>query len=376
MPAWNELLQQFNAAGSPQQQGIWVTAELQKALAAIAAKRSSNVIVYASGFLQKPAVPPLFLQINHEDVNGLMSVMYGIDWGKPLTLILHTPGGVTNAIETIGEYLLSKFRRIDVIVPTMAMSAGTMLSLAADEIIMGRPSQLGPIDPQMPIGQRSVSARAIVDQFETARGEVLADQRAAHLWAPVLQALGPALLVEARNALDYSEKMVARWMEKRVFAGRQDAAQCAAKTASWFNASQQHKSHGQRIDRDEARTQNLNVTDLESDQQLQELVLTAYHLCTILFDTGPLVKVMADDRGRQWAKTFMPPPNPGIAGFFPAAPTPPMPRPMPPVVVPPATPVVAPAAPPTPTPVATPAATPAAPVPAPTAPANPRAPAP
>jgi ClpP class serine protease len=323
MPAWNELLQQFAAAGSLQQQGTWVTAQLQKALAAIAAKRGSNVIVYASGFLQKPAVPPIFLQINHDDVNGLMSVMYGMDWAKPLTLILHTPGGVTNAVETIGEYLLSKFTRIDVIVPTMAMSAGTMLSLAADEIIMGRPSQLGPIDPQMPIGQRSVSARAIVDQFETARTEILADQRAAHLWAPVLQALGPALLQEAKNALDYSEKMVARWMEKRVFAGRSDAVQLAAKTASYFNASQ-HKSHGQRIDRDEARTQSLNVTDLEGDQQLQELVLTAYHLCTILFETGPLVKVMADDRGRQWAKTFMPPANPAPPPTFgaPAIPTP------------------------------------------------------
>jgi hypothetical protein len=230
---------------------------------------------------------------------------------------------VTNAVETIGEYLLSKFTRSDVIVPTMAMSAGTMLSLAADEIIMGRPSQLGPIDPQMPIGQRSVSARAIVDQFETARTEILADQRAAHLWAPVLQALGPALLQEAKNALDYSEKMVARWMEKRVFAGRSDAVQLAAKTASYFNASQ-HKSHGQRIDRDEARTQSLNVTDLEGDQQLQELVLTAYHLCTILFETGPLVKVMADDRGRQWAKTFMPPANPAPPPTFgaPAIPTP------------------------------------------------------
>jgi hypothetical protein len=363
MPAWNELLQQFQAAGTPQQQSIWIAAQLQQALAAVATKRASNVLVYASGFLQKPAVPPVFLQINHEDVNGLMSVMYGMDWAKPLTLILHTPGGVTNAIETMGEYLLSKFKRIDVIVPTMAMSAGTMLSLAADEIIMGRPSQLGPIDPQMPIGQRSVSARAIVDQFETARVEVLADQRAAHLWAPVLQALGPALLQEAKNALDYSEKMVARWMEKRLFAGRTDAAECAAKTASWFNTSSQHKSHGQRIDRDEARLQNLNVTDLESDQQLQELVLTAYHLCTILFDSGPLVKIMVDDRGRQWAKTFLPPPNPApFPGFFPAPPAPQV-RPMPVVVPPAATPAVPPAAIPAP---ATPAVAPAAPTPQPT----------
>lgn len=316
MPGWNELLQQFQAVGgNPQHQAAWLESELQSRLAAIAAKRGSNVILYASAFLQKPAVPPIFLSINHEDVNGLMAVMQGMDWARPLTLILHTPGGVTNAIETIGEYLLSKFQRIEVIVPTLAMSAGTMLALAANEIIMGRASQLGPIDPQMPIGARAVSARTIVDQFETARGEILNDQRTAHLWAPVLQALGPALLQEAKNALDYSEKMVARWMAKRVYAGRPDAVQRAELTAKYFNASQ-HKSHGQRIDREEVRSQELVVTDLEPDQELQELVLTAYHIFSLTFTLGPLVKVMADNRGRKWIKAF----TPGAPSPPPAAP--------------------------------------------------------
>jgi ClpP class serine protease len=309
MPAWGDLLQQFLAAGNPQQKGQWLHGQLSTALGNIGAARGSNVILYGSAFLQKPAIPPIFLQMNHEDVNGLMAVLHGMDWNRPLTLILHTPGGVTNAVETIGEYLLSKFQRIEVIVPTMAMSAGTMLSLAANEIIMGRPSQLGPIDPQMPIGQRSVSARAIVDQFETARGEILADQRTAHLWAPVLQAVGPALLQEAKNALEYSQKMVARWMEKRVYAGRPDASQRAADTAAYFNASH-HKSHGQRIDRDEARTQELVIGDLEEDQALQDLVLTAYHLTNITFETGIQVKMMHTHHGRAWGKTFAPNPGP------------------------------------------------------------------
>lgn len=58
-----------------------------------------------------------------------MSVMFGMDWNKGLTLVLHTPGGVTNAAETLVAYLRSKFNYIEVIVPTFAMSAGTMISL-------------------------------------------------------------------------------------------------------------------------------------------------------------------------------------------------------------------------------------------------------
>ena len=94
-------------------------------------------------------------------------------------------------------YLRSKFNDIEVIVPTYAMSAGTMISLAANRIVMGRQSQLGPIDPQFLMGQRAQSARAVVDQFEEAKKEILEDAAAAGVWFPILQTFGPALLQEA-----------------------------------------------------------------------------------------------------------------------------------------------------------------------------------
>lgn len=123
-----------------------------------------------------------------------MSVLHGMDWDKPLTLILHTPGGITNAAETIVRYLRSKVSRIEVIVPAYAMSAGTMMSLASDLIVMGRQSQLGPTDPQMMMGGAPVSARAVVDQFEAAKTEILANPGTARAWTPILQTVGPALL--------------------------------------------------------------------------------------------------------------------------------------------------------------------------------------
>ncbi len=165
-----------------------------------------------------------------------MSVIHGMDYSKGLTLIMHTPGGVTNATETIVSYLRSKFSYIEVIVPTFAMSAGTMISLAADKIIMGRQSQLGPIDPQMPAGGRIVSAIAILDQFERAKKEISEDREQAHLWAPILPSLGPALLQEAQNAIDYSEQIVTDWLEKYMFKGFENAGlKTGSKTTSTKN---------------------------------------------------------------------------------------------------------------------------------------------
>ena len=205
MPSWNELLNEFEAQKTVEDKSKWLLDKPREALSKISELRENrNVIFYASAFLQKPLIPPPFLQLTHEEINGFMSVMYGMDWEKGLTLILHTPGGITNAAETIVSYLHDKFNYIEVIIPTFAMSAGTMISLAADKLIMGRQSQLGPIDPQIPIGGRTVSARAIVEQFSIAKKELLEDLKLAHLWAPILQSLGPALIQEAQNALDYS----------------------------------------------------------------------------------------------------------------------------------------------------------------------------
>jgi ATP-dependent protease ClpP protease subunit len=304
VPAWNDLLDHFDKQ-PPEKQIPWLRLEAVRRLKEIGQLRGGRqVIIYSSAFLQKPQTPADRLQITHEDVNAFMSVMFGMKWSKGLTLLLHTPGGVTNATESIVAYLRSKFTYIEVIVPTFAMSAGTMISLAANRIVMGRQSQLGPIDPQFLTGQRAQSAQAVVDQFDQAKKEILANSAAAGVWFPILQTIGPALLQEARNALAYGERMVAEWLEKYMFAGNPNAASLAQAAAKHFNDAATHKSHGRRIDRDEARAQQLVVEDLEANQKLQEAVLTVYHLITIAFEKGPASKILLSDTDRMFVKNW------------------------------------------------------------------------
>lgn len=303
MPAWDELLNEL-ATKADDQKAVWLDAELSKALEMVSQLRDDrNVLFYGSAFLQKPTVPGYALSIQPEDLNGLMSVFYGMDWNKGLTLILHTPGGATNATETIVHYVRSKFPDdFEVIVPTFAMSAGTMISLASDRVWMGRQSQLGPIDPQMMLPTGQASAMSIVEQFGQAKADVSADKTLAHVWAPILQSLGPSLLKDAENALAYSETMVSRWLEQWMLSGEDDPAKAAKAVAAYFNNANVHLSHGRRIDRDEARSQGLTIENLETSQPLQEAVLTAYHLFTIMVQHGPAVKVLRTSNGRMYIK--------------------------------------------------------------------------
>ena len=305
MPNWNQLLDALERLPQNKARPEFLRSESLKHLRTISRLRGNrHVIFYGSAFLQKPLAPPDRLQITHEDVNAFMSVMYGMTWTKNLTLVLHTPGGVTNAAETVVDYLRSKFTDIEVIVPTYAMSAGTMISLAANRIVMGRQSQLGPIDPQFVMGQRAQSARAIVDQFEEAKKEIIKNAAAAGVWFPILQSIGPALLQESRNALEYGERMVAQWLQKYMFAGKPTAKDLATKAAAHFNDAASHKSHGRRIDRDEARSQELDVENLEASQELQEAVLTLYHVATISFEKGPASKIVHSDLDFMFVKNW------------------------------------------------------------------------
>ena len=141
MPSWSELRETGN-----EKDPAWLGQELKERLTAISKLRQdATVIFYASAFLQKAAND---VAIAREDINGFMNALYKEPTNKGLVLLLHTPRGDPNAVESIVEYLHSKFKRIDVVVPYLAMSGGAMISLAGDRLVLGRQNQLGPIDPQ------------------------------------------------------------------------------------------------------------------------------------------------------------------------------------------------------------------------------------
>ena len=302
MPSWSELQEEF-IKHAPAKRSDFIANKVLQSTTQIANLYERNILYYASGFLQKPQVPGLFTSINMEDINGFMAGIHGHDFDKGLLLILHTPGGLAEAAQTIVDYLRSKFDAIDVLIPTYAMSAGTMISLGCDRIIMGRQSQLGPTDPQLIFDNRPFSAHSIVQQFEEAKRDIAGNAIMAHAWAPVLRSFGPALLQEARKSIAYGQSLVKGWLQKYMLAERSDPAKLAEQVAEYFS-SDEHGSHGRRISRDDARGNHLEIVDLEDDQNLQEQVLTLYHLSTIAFDNGPAVKFVASSNGRLWIRNM------------------------------------------------------------------------
>lgn len=304
MPSWGELLAEVTKSPDPT---ATINSKMEDVLGGISALcGGKEVLFYSSGFLQKPGNRET--SIISEDMNGFMNAVYGLECDKGLALILHTEGGDLYAVESIVEYLHGKFKNITAIVPYMAMSGGSMISLACDKIILGKQSQIGPIDPQITSGNKRHSARAITDAFKRAQSDIQKDVLNAHLWHPVLASMGPSLIIEAEKALDYSKELVSKWLQARMFHGEANAAESAERVAAFFNAETDGiHMHGQRIAIEALQQHGVKAVALESDQDLQEKVLTAYHLMTLIYEKSPTIKfITTNHKDGLWVKS--PPP--------------------------------------------------------------------
>ncbi len=112
---------------------------------------------------------------NHIDIEDSEAVLRAIRLTppeQPIDLILHTPGGLVLAAEQIGKALVEHKGKVTVFIPHYAMSGGTMIALAADEIVMDPNAVLGPVDPQI----AGIPAAAILRVLEVKKPEKIDDQ--------------------------------------------------------------------------------------------------------------------------------------------------------------------------------------------------------
>jgi hypothetical protein len=320
MPSRAEVTKRFTEIQQGGQRAIdTVRREYLKELAVYTGR---DTVIYAAN--QQPIVP--------EDIRGFMTAFHELQNDK-LDLIIHSGGGSSEATEQIVAYARKKFTNIRALIPERAMSAATMLACACDEIVMGKQSAIGPIDPQFTFGGATVPAYAILEDFNRAVTDVRADPKTAALWVPKLNKIPHGLISMCEQTIARSEELVKRWLHE--YGGKSEAD--AAAIASWL-ASYSHKSHGKPIDAIQAREKGMNIVCLEDDQELQDKLLSVFHATVLTFETNPCIKMTENHLGKgyylvmQQQLQLMPqqPFPPQIPFPFPA----PIPQ-QPPVLIPP-----------------------------------------
>lgn len=273
MPNWNEVQVEINQEKAKIATQSPLDTVRRKYLAELNGYTGRNVIAYYSAWLQRgPNTPNI--SIEDADKNAFMAAVHGLDRTKGLDLILHTPGGSIAAAESLVDYLRRMFGTdIRAVVPQIAMSAGTMMACSCKSIVMGKQSNLGPIDPQM----NGMPAMGVLREFEQAIVEIKADPARIALWQMIIGKYHPSFLQQCQNAIEWSKTVVEEWLKTGMFAGDSKASTKAAHIVKELTNDDVMKNHSRHVHIEQCRKMELRIVDLEDDPRLQDLVLTIHH---------------------------------------------------------------------------------------------------
>lgn len=209
--------------------------------------------------------------LDKDDTLGFVELLHNVEPNKDLDVLLHTRGGDIDAAEKLISMVRIKVGsgQLRLVVPDQAKSAGTLLALGADKIVMSDSSELGPIDPQIMLndGHGNMIPHSVLHYLDAYDAHSLALRQnpndvVARIMIGKLDP-GTQKLFEAarKRARDLAEKLLRMWMFRTVPGNITAIASTLLDTSRW-------PSHGQVIGRQDAQDIGLLVEYLppETDQ--------------------------------------------------------------------------------------------------------------
>ena len=296
MPTWDEILKEIGSSSSI------IDVKRRKYIRELSEYTGRNTIVYYSGWLQKPVLAQqgVDFSINDNDKNGFMAVINKLDKTKGLDLVLHTPGGNVSSTESIVNYLKSMFGNdIRAIVPQIAMSAGTMIACSCKSIVMGKQSNLGPIDPQF----GPYPAHGILEEFENAKEDMIKHPENIVVWREILRKYNPTLIGECEKAIKWSETMVSEWLKNNMFANDPDRMTKVDNIIKFLGSHDETLSHSRHIHMKELKDKGLVIEEMEQDQELQDRILSVHHATIISITQTKSTKIIENNLGKAFIQS-------------------------------------------------------------------------
>lgn len=238
-------------------------------------KLQRNIVVYHANLGH-----PVSLMLDH-DAEVLENVLSTLDrekYGQRLDLFIHTPGGLPEAAAKIVQVCRSYSSGFRVVVPSTAMSAGTLLAMGADEILMSDTSKLGPIDPQMPQADRTGRqflrpAKSYIDAFTALIAEChreVAARRPAQAFLHLLNNQDPSWIIECQRARKATEKLAFDFLKGRMLTGKTDEE--IGTTVAGFVTAGDEGTHGSPIFYERARQIGLKIEYVDKESEVWKIV--------------------------------------------------------------------------------------------------------
>jgi hypothetical protein len=281
-----------------------LTKERKKQLARIAQVRGRDILVYASASNKASQGAPVAL--DNSDLLPINDQLSNLK-GQAIDVLLETGGGSGETAEDIVRILYLKYGSVAFIVPGMAKSAGTIMVMAGDEILMEPgSSSLGPIDAQIQWEGKVFSAEAFLKGLERIKEEVAGLNSLNRAYIPILQRISPGEIQNAENALSFAKELVTKWLQEHKFQkwavhrthnpGTQvtpeEKAGRAGEIADNLCNHSEWLSHGRSIKMTDLQSIGLEITDYSENAELSDAIRRYHILLQMTFDSTGIYKII------------------------------------------------------------------------------------
>jgi uncharacterized protein YggU (UPF0235/DUF167 family) len=314
------------------------SSELEKELLRLVGKynnlRNTCLLVYAaSAEKQIPLVP--LIQSDFYTIRDLLSSQ--TQSHDTVDVYLETPGGRGETAEEIVRFLHSTFKKVTFVVSGEAKSAGTIMVLGGNEILMTDTGSLGPIDAQIQVGRSVVSARDYIEWVEDKRKKATKDKMLNPFDATIVAQITPGELNHALHALEFAKDLVVEWLPQYKFADWQVTETRGLPVTDTMKRQHARKIANGLINRTRWRThgRSIKIQDLESDEiglkvdvhiddkpELADIVYRIQTVCRLLFDSTTVFKIFATDQHKIFRQAtpitnrpMVVPPQPGAVNI-------------------------------------------------------------
>lgn len=279
-------------------------AELLKLIGQYNQHKTAYLFVYASAIGK--AIPLVSLDQSDyymfHDLLGNKQDIHEID------VYIETPGGSGEAAEEIVKFLRNNFDTVSFVVSGEAKSAGTIIVLSGDEILMTETGSLGPIDAQMQIGRSTISAYDYTEWVDTKRKQAGKQGRLNPFDATMVAQITPGELKGVNNALKFAEDLVIEWLVKYKFkkwnftetrkvpvTDRMKKKRAKEISTELINHSK-WRLHGRSIKIDDLEKIGLRIKRIQDDPILSDIVYKIQTVTRLMFDSTNIFKIFATDK--------------------------------------------------------------------------------
>jgi ribosomal protein L44E len=281
-----------------------------------------DLLVYASDLTNKTQAP---ISIDYSDILPFKDQVTNLT-GKSIDIIVETPGGIAEVVEDIVHLIRSKYDDVGIIIPGTAKSAGTILAMAGNEILMGTSSSLGPIDAQIINNNKRFSADAFLDGLNKIKNEINKTNRLNPAYIPILQNISPGEIQHCENAQNFSKILVTQWLSKYKFQNwdthsstgkpvtTEDKERRANEIATQLCKHSDWLTHGRSIKIPDLNRMRLLITDFSKETELNEAITRYYTLLRMTMESTNIYKLFETPSSQvmRFSGVNVPPPQPSV----------------------------------------------------------------